>query len=131
MNVQYYVHITSFRDFSRSHSKRVEMTVQGVPDRNNITGEIAGVILQGTIPAGMDNPNTVVQVSIYPINGPAFYFRRYKRDPLLVSDLENDLVEELLHPSMGRRSNLLQKSGDDFQFSVGHTSLYPSMIFQT
>ena len=86
------VHITSTHNFPRWHSKRVEMTVQGVPDAHNITREIADAVLQATIPAGIDNPNTVVQVCVYPRNGPAFYFKRYKRGPLLVGDLDNNIV---------------------------------------
>ena len=91
------------------------MTVQGVPDARNITREIADAVLQATIPAGIDNPNTVVQVCVYPRNGPAFYFKRYKRGPLLVSDLDNDIVEELLDSQM----NLFQNSGDGFEFNEG------------
>ena len=71
--------------------------------------------MQATIPAGIDNPNTIVQVCVYPMDGPAFFFRRYKNGPLLVGDLENDLVEELLENQM----NLFQNSGDGFQFNHG------------
>ena len=54
-------------------------------------------------------------MSVYPPNGPAFYFRRYKNGPLLVGDLENDLVEELLDGQM----NLFQHSGQGFEFTEG------------
>ena len=109
------VHISAVQNFPKWHSKRVEMTVQGVPDCNNITREIADAILQATIPTGIDNPNTVVQGCVYPVDGPAFYFKRYKRGPLLVGDLENDLVEELLDGQF----NLFQNSRDFFQFNAG------------
>ena len=48
------VHITGVQEFPRWHSKRVEMTVQGVPDARNITREIADAVLQATIPAGIN-----------------------------------------------------------------------------
>ena len=47
------------------------MTVQSAPDATNITREIADAIMQATIPAGIDNPNTIVQVCVYPMDGPA------------------------------------------------------------
>ena len=108
------VHINSVQEFPRWHSHRVEMTVNGPPG-GDITAELANAILQATIPAGIDNPNTVVQVSVYPPNGPAFYFKRYKTGPLLVGDLENDRVEELLDGQM----NLFQHSGQGFEFTEG------------
>ena len=37
---------------------------------------------------------------VYPRNGPAFYFKRYKRGPLLVGDLDNNIVEDLLDSQM-------------------------------
>ena len=92
------------------------MTVQGVPDGNNyITREIGDAIMQATIPAGTDNPNTIVQVSVYPPDGPAFYFKRFKTGPLLVGDSDNDICEELLDGQM----NLFQNSGDGFSFTEG------------
>ena len=90
------------------------MIVEGTPD-NDITAEIVNAVLQATIPTGIYNPNTIVQVSVYPPNGPAFYFKRYKTGPLLVGDLENDLVEELLDGQM----NLFQQSGQGFEFTEG------------
>ena len=107
------VHISAVQNFPKWHSTRVEMTVQGTPDGNNITREIPDAIFQATVPAGIDNPNTVVQVCVYPVDGPAFYFKRYKRGPLLVGDLENEIVEELLEGQL----NLFQHSSDFFQFN--------------
>ena len=105
------VHINSVQEFPRWHSHRVEMTVNGPPG-GDITAELANTILQATIPAGIDNPNIVVQVSVYPPNGPAFYFERYKTGPLLVGDLENDLV-------LDGQMNLFQHSGQGFEFTEG------------
>ena len=90
----------------------------GVPDGNNITSEIADAIIQATVPAGIDNPNTVVQVCVYPVNGPAYFFRRYKHGPLLVGDFENDLVDKLLDSQM----NPFHNSFDGLEFNEG-TSL--------
>ena len=52
------------------------MIVQGLPHPNNITREISDIIVQASLPALIENPNTIVQVSVCPLNGPAFYFRR-------------------------------------------------------
>ena len=52
---------------------------------------------------------------VYPRNGPAFYFKRYKRGPLLVGDLDNDIVEDLLDSQM----HLFQNSSESFEFNEG------------
>ena len=103
------------------------MIVEGVPDGNNITREIGHAIMQATIPAGIDNPNTIVQVSVYPPNGPAFYFKRFKNGPLLVGDLDNDIYEELLDGQM----NLFQNSGDGFSFTEGTHINVSFVTYQT
>ena len=61
------VHISTVQSFPKWHSKRVEMTIQGAPDVTNIAHEIADAIIQATVPAGIDNPNTIVQVCVYPM----------------------------------------------------------------
>ena len=56
------------------------MIVQNVSDTTIITCEFADAVLQATVLTGIGNPNTVVQVSMYPLNGPAFYFKHTRKD---------------------------------------------------
>ena len=57
-------HIVNVLQISKWHSKQVQMQVMQRAYDINITREIADAVLQVIIPAGIDDPNTVVQVSL-------------------------------------------------------------------